>query len=74
MAKVEQTENRRLLGELSQTALESLDALAAELDEVEKDADALDSVGFDTSRIREHIASGRKIRDVIVSRFGPVKK
>jgi hypothetical protein len=74
MANNKASENRRVLGELSQEALKQLNDIAGELDEVEKDADALEKAGFDTSRIRERVAWGRQVKKIIEERFGMPEK
>lgn len=58
------------LAELREETLKHLDAIKGELDEAEKDLDALDKIGIDTSRLREKVEWGRRARDIILERYG----
>jgi len=54
---------------LSREAREHLENIKGELDEAEKDQDALEQLGLDTSRNRERIEWGRKAVEVIAKRL-----
>ena len=58
------------LADLRQEAVEHLDAIKGELDEAEKDLDALEKIGLDVTRLRERVDWGKKARDIILERFG----
>lgn len=58
---------------LTADTLEHIDAIKAELDQASGDLDALETLGLDTSRLREKINWGYKARDVILARFGEKK-
>ena len=75
MAKVSSTppETSDPLIGLTDEARAHLESIAAELDEAEKDLDAMDEIGVDSSRLRERIEWGRKAREVILKRLGERK-
>jgi len=73
MAKVQNTTEPDPLADIRKEAVDHLEAIGSELDEAEKDLDALEKIGVDTSRLRERIAWGRNARDVITKRFGDRK-
>ena len=62
------------LADLTKDAIEHLDNIGAELDEADKDLDALEKIGIDVSRLRERVNWGRKARGIILERFGQSKK
>ena len=62
------------LADLRQEAVEHLDAIKGELDEAEKDLDALEKIGLDVTRLRERVDWGKKARDIILERFGKTGK
>lgn len=61
------------LVDLSQDTLDHIEAIKKELDQASGDLDALETLGLDTSRLREKINWGYKARDVILARFGQPK-
>jgi hypothetical protein len=63
------SEIQPLIG-LRDEAVEHLNAIGVELDEADKDLDALDKIGMDTSRLRERVEWGKNARKVILERFG----
>jgi len=70
MAKTQNIGDTAPLSDLRQEAVEHLDAIKGELDEAEKDLDALEKIGLDTSRLRERVEWGKNSRKVILERFG----
>jgi len=62
------------LADLRQEAVEHLDAIKGELDEAEKDLDALEKIGLDVTRLRERVDWGKKAREIILERFGKTGK
>ena len=57
------------LADLRDETVAHLDAIKAELDEADKDLNALDEIGLDVTRLRERVQWGRKAREVILKRF-----
>ena len=70
MAKNQTTGAPSPLADLREEAVAHLDAIKGELDEAEKDLDAFEKIGMDTSRLRERIDWAKKARDIILDRFG----
>ena len=62
------------LADLRQEAVEHLDAIKGELDEADKDLDALEKIGLDVTRLRERVDWGKKAREIILERFGKTGK
>lgn len=58
------------LADLTRDTLEHIEGIKKELDSASADLDALESLGIDTSRLREKIDWGYKARDVILKQFG----
>jgi len=58
------------LADLRAEAVAHLDSIKGELDEAEKDLDALEKVGLDVTRLRERVAWGKKAREIILERYG----
>jgi len=58
------------LADLREEAVAHLDAIKGELDEAQKDLDALEAIGLDISRLRERIEWGYKAREIILKRYG----
>lgn len=73
MAKNQSTTTPSPLADMRKEAVDHLDAIGGELDEAEKDLDALEKIGVDVSRLRERIAWGRNATEVITKRFGDRK-
>ena len=69
MAKNEIPKEVTPLADLRTEAVDHLDNIKAELDEAQKDLDALEKIGMDVSRLRERIDWGYKAREVILERF-----
>jgi len=61
------------LADLTKDTLDHLEAIKKELDQASGDLDALESLGLDTSRLREKINWGYKARDVVLTRYGTKK-
>ena len=74
MAENTNTKATPPLADLRQEAVEHLDAIKGELDEAEKDLDALEKIGLDVTRLRERVDWGKKARDIILERFGKTGK
>jgi len=70
MAKTQNIKDPAPLADLTEEAVKHLDAIGGELDEAEKDLDALSEIGMDVSRLRERIDWGRKARGIIMKRYG----
>ena len=70
MAKTQTTKDEAPLSQLNDDAVKHLDAIGAELDEAEKDLEALQDIGMDVTRLKERIAWGRKARGIILRRYG----
>lgn len=64
------TNETKPLADLTKEAVDHLDAIKGELDEAQKDLDALKEIGIDVSRLEERIAWGNKAREIILKRFG----
>lgn len=62
-------EEAKPLAELTAEARAHIEATKAEMDEADKDLDALEELGLDVSKLREKIAWGRKAREVILKRM-----
>jgi len=45
---------------------EKIEALGAELDESERVISALEEIGMDMTKMKEHLATSRKMRDVVL--------
>ncbi len=58
------------LATLTQDTLDHLEGIVKELDQAKKGLDALESLGIDSSVLREHIEWGYKARDVILQFYG----
>lgn len=58
------------LARLTDETMGHMDGIKEELDEAAKGLEALESLGIDTSRLREKIDWGYKARDVILKTFG----
>lgn len=71
MAKKEEA---KPLADLRQEAVEHLDAIEGELNEAQKDLDALKEIGIDVSRLEERVRWGKKARQIILDRFGRSEK
>jgi len=69
MAKTQGTSETSPLADLREEAVGHLDAIKSELDEAQKDLDALEKIGMDVSRLRERVDWGYKARDIILDRF-----
>ena len=69
MAKTQNTNYTPPLADLRDEAVDHLDAIKGELDEAQKDIEALEKIGMDVSRLRERIDWGYKARDIILERF-----
>jgi len=69
MAKNEIPKEVSPLADLRAETVGHLDAIKGELDEAQKDLEALEKIGMDVSRLRERIAWGYKAREVILERF-----
>ena len=74
MAKTQNNANAAPLADLRTEAVEHLDAIKGELDEADKDLDALEKIGLDVTRLRERVDWGHKARDIILERFGRTGK
>jgi len=74
MATNDKTKTPAPLADLRAEAVEHLDAIKGELDEAEKDLDALEKIGLDVTRLRERVDWGNKARDIILERFGRTAK
>lgn len=61
------------LADLTQDTLDHIDGVKKELDSAVGDLEALESLGIDTSRLREKIDWGYKAREVILKQFGKKK-
>lgn len=70
MAKTQNNTDAAPLADLRKEAVDHLDSIGGELEEAEKDLDALEKIGVDVSRLRERIAWGKNARDIILKRFG----
>jgi len=70
MAKVQSNKDPAPLAELTDEAVKHLDAIKGELDEADKDLQALEEIGMDVSRMKERVAWGRKARGIILKRYG----
>lgn len=58
---------------MTKETLEHIDGIKKELDQASGDLDALESLGIESSRLRERIEWGYKAREVILARFGQKK-
>jgi len=58
---------------LNDEALKHLDQVGKELDAAEAMFGDLDELGFETARVRERIAYGKKAREIILKHLGPKK-
>jgi hypothetical protein len=56
------------LSKLTPDAKKNLDEMKNELDAAEEDLNDLDELGFDTSRLRERLAWGRKAHGILSKR------
>jgi len=70
MAKNQTTGAPPPLADLREEAVAHLDSIKDELDEADKDLDALEQIGMDVSRLRERVDWGKKAREIILDRFG----
>lgn len=57
------------LAELTAEGLKHIEAMGAELDESIKRIEDLEGLGFDMSRLKEHIEWSKKARDVVLKAF-----
>ena len=58
------------LATLTQDTLDHLDSIIKELDQAKKGLDALESLGIDSSLLREKIEWGYNARDMILKFYG----
>jgi len=56
------------LSKLTPDAKKNIDDMKDQLDAAEVDLDDLDELGFDTSRLREKLAWGRKAHGILAKR------
>lgn len=57
------------LAELTKEARERIEAMGDELDRATADMEALEELGMDMSRLREHIEWSRHAREIVLKRF-----
>ena len=55
---------------LTEETMKNIEAIKKELDQASSDLKALESLGLDTSVMREHLNWGYKARDVVLKQFG----
>ena len=70
MAKTQSSGIPTPLADMRNEAVEHLDSIGAELEEAEKDMEALEKIGIDVSRLRERVEWGKNAREIILKRFG----
>ena len=70
MAKIEPIKKVPPLADLREDTIAHLESIKTELEEADKDLEALEKIGINVAALRERVEWGKKARTIILQRFG----